>query len=97
QVWGRGVDIDSFHPAKRSDALRRTLGVDGRLAFLHVGRLAAEKGAHLIVDAYREAVKQLPPESTRLVIAGEGPERATLERTAPPGTHFLGFIDRHTA
>ena len=97
EVWGRGVDIGVFHPLKRDAELRTRLGLDGKFVFLHVGRLAAEKGAHAIVDAYAEAVKRLPPDSTRLVIAGEGPERAALERSAPPGTRFLGFIDRKQA
>ncbi|HKS05708.1 MAG TPA: glycosyltransferase family 1 protein [Gemmatimonadaceae bacterium] len=94
EVWGRGVDIERFHPSRRDAALRETLGIGNRFAFLHVGRLAAEKGAALILDAYRAAVAKLPADSTRLVIAGEGPSRAALERDAPPGTIFLGFVDR---
>lgn len=94
EVWGRGVDGDTFHPSKRDDAWRAKLGIGDRFAFLHVGRLAAEKGAHLIVEAYAEAVTHLPPDSTRLIIAGEGPARASLETSAPRDAIFLGFVER---
>jgi phosphatidylinositol alpha 1,6-mannosyltransferase len=94
EVWGRGVDIERFHPSRRDAALRAKLGLADRFVFLHVGRLAAEKGADLILEAYRAATTRLPADSTRLVIAGEGPSRAALERDAPPGTVFLGFVDR---
>lgn len=96
EVWGRGVDTDLFHPDKRDASYRQALGVDDQFVFLHVGRLAAEKGAHLILEAYAKARALLPPGSTRLVIAGEGPARAELERHAGPGVQFLGYLQRAT-
>src|SRR6478609_5071178 len=49
EVWGRGVDTSAFAPEHRSGALRSTYGVDDAVVFLHVGRLAAEKGVDVIV------------------------------------------------
>lgn len=96
-VWGCGVDAERFNPARRSQELRATLGIDGAFTFLYVGRLAAEKGVDVVVEAYRRAESQLPKGSVRLVIAGAGPEEKRLRGNAPPGTVFLGFLERNTA
>jgi glycosyltransferase involved in cell wall biosynthesis len=94
EVWGRSVDTESYAPAWRSDALRERLGVGDRCMLLYVGRLAAEKRVAQIIDAYRTALPLLPPDSTRLVIAGGGPHEDALRATAPAGTIFLGYLDR---
>jgi len=94
EVWGRGVDADMYHPAHRSTALRASLGVDDRFVFVHVGRLAAEKGIEVILDAFRQARALLPAGSIHLVIAGGGPAEPALRAAAPPGVTFLGFLDR---
>ncbi len=97
EVWGCGVDADLFSPARRSQTLRVKLGIDGAFTFLYVGRLAAEKGVDVVMEAYRRAEAQLPPGSTRLVVAGAGPEEDRLRASAPPGTVFLGFLERGSA
>lgn len=94
EVWGRGVDIESFTPARRSQEFRRELGVENRFTFLHVSRLAPEKGTDVVIEAYKRATRSLPPDSAQLVIAGEGPAEAALRSAAPPNTTFLGFLDR---
>jgi glycosyltransferase involved in cell wall biosynthesis len=71
--------------------------VRNRFAFLLVTRLAAEKCVHVVLEAYRRASARLAPDSTRLLIAGAGPERAALEAAAPPGAVFLGFVERQQA
>ena len=96
-VWGCGVDAERFSPARRSQELRVKLGIDGAFTFLYVGRLAAEKGVEVVVEAYRRAEARLPAGSTRLVIAGAGPEERRIRATAPDTTIFLGFLDRRTA
>ncbi len=94
EVWGRGVDAEKFHPARRSMELRNRLGLGGAFTFLYVGRLAAEKGVDVVFEAYRQVEAQLPAGSVRLVIAGAGPEEARLRTAAPTGTVFLGYLDR---
>jgi phosphatidylinositol alpha 1,6-mannosyltransferase len=96
EVWGRGVDAATYHPSRRSVALRDRLGIGERFAFLHVGRLAAEKGVEQIVEAYRVALRELPDDSTRLIIAGAGPREAAIRATAPAGVTMLGYLDRAT-
>ena len=84
--WGRGVDVELFHPDRRSDertlALRRQLAPHGETLLGYVGRLAPEKELHRLIELSR-----LP--GTRLVLVGEGPSREVLESQLP-GAAFLG-------
>ncbi len=71
-----GVDLVRFHPRDRDDA-RRRYGVDGAApVLLSVGHLIERKGHHLVIAA----LAQLP--GAKLLIAGDGPERAALELLA---------------
>jgi glycosyltransferase involved in cell wall biosynthesis len=96
EVWGRGVDVTAYHPRHRTEAWRARHHIGARFTFVHVGRLAAEKRVGHIVEAYAIAQRTLPQDSTRLVIAGAGPQEAALRAAAPPGTIFLGYLDRRT-
>ncbi|QYN20847.1 glycosyltransferase family 1 protein [Amycolatopsis sp. DSM 110486] len=75
-LWPRGVDLERFRPASS----RHT---DGRPVALYVGRLASEKGLHRLAPL---------AEGFRLVLVGDGPARAHLERTLPAGTVFTGML-----
>lgn len=94
QVWGRGVDLTAFSPHRRSQILRAAYGIDDSVVFLHVGRLAAEKGADRIVRAFLRARDLLPAGAARLLIAGSGPEESRLRQLAGPDVLFLGVLDR---
>lgn len=72
RVHHTGVDLDRFAPADR-DAAKRDLGVSQALV-VSVGALIPRKGHHIVIDALAD----LP--GVTLAIAGEGPERARLER-----------------
>ena len=72
-LWPRGVDIGLFHPRETDLRLPRPI-------FLSVGRIAVEKN----LDAFLSL--DLP--GTKVVV-GDGPARATLERTYPDAV-FLG-------
>lgn len=89
RVVSRGVDTQLFSPSRRSEALRRSWGaMPGDLVALCVGRLAAEKNLGLLVQAFeqlREADR-----SARLVLVGDGPERAALQARLPMAT-FAGL------
>ncbi|MHB1312401.1 MAG: glycosyltransferase family 4 protein [Gemmatimonadaceae bacterium] len=93
EVWGRAVDVDVFHPARRSPEWRRRLNLGDAVVFLHVGRLAAEKNVDLLLRGFAAARARLG-DRAQLVIAGDGPSSRSLRTAAPPGTHFVGFIDR---
>jgi phosphatidylinositol alpha 1,6-mannosyltransferase len=85
QIWGRGVDTERFHPAKRDAALHAELAPHGEVLAGYVGRLATEKRVDLLAG-----VAALP--GVRLVITGGGPESDEL-RAAIPDAVFLG--ERH--
>ncbi|MGH7858363.1 MAG: glycosyltransferase family 4 protein [Candidatus Binatia bacterium] len=58
------------------------------------GRLIPDKGLDWLLDAWSEVVRQRP--SARLLVLGDGPERASLERQAlelglSGSVHFLGY------
>jgi len=96
EVWGRGVDTEIFHPGRRSEALRAALGMGSRYTFLYVGRLASEKRADQVLDAFRLASEMLPRGVIHLVVAGTGPREAEFRASAPPDVTFLGLLDRRS-
>jgi len=62
---------------------------------LYVGKLARNKGTDLLVDAVRRAELDWP-----LVIAGDGPDRGTLQEQAAKSNvdvRFTGWVDRAEA
>ena len=85
----RGVDLNRFDPAHRSLNLRHSWGADDEtLVMLCVSRLAAEKNLELVIQAWRRAHED--GVKTRLVLVGDGPLRAELERDHPE-VHFAGY------
>lgn len=80
-VWGRGVDLDLFHPNRKLEAATATLKAkwapNGEKIVGYVGRLAAEKQVHRMSELFNIA-------NTKFVIVGDGPERKRLE------TEFAG-------
>lgn len=88
-VWGRGVDTTLFDVGKRSDRVRRELGIGaGEVVAVYVGRLAAEKNLHLLMDAWQHRSGNGPD---RLLLVGDGPLRTTLQAKAPKGVVFAGY------
>lgn len=89
-----GIDRRRFHPAARS-AEERARWVRGRpeaLLLVGAGRLAGEKRWDVVIDAFRRFRKR---HDAVLVLFGEGPERAALERRAAEcGDVFLAGFER---
>ncbi|WIG55692.1 MAG: Glycosyltransferase [Rhodanobacteraceae bacterium] len=84
----RGVDTDLFTPARRDAALRESWGVEGDTpVMLCVGRLAAEKGLGLALQAFRALQARVP--AARIVMVGDGPQRGALA-DAYPDVIFAG-------
>lgn len=81
-VVSRGVDAELFHPDKRSTELRRAWGVadDTPVAIL-VSRIAPEKNLPVVIAAF-EQMRAVRPDA-KLVMVGDGPARAALERQHP--------------
>lgn len=94
ELWRRGVNTILFHPKAASDELRTSWGAPDKTVIGYVGRLANEKR---ISD-----LKVLDNDSSiQLVIVGEGPARAKLERELPhaifTGFHSGDSLARHYA
>lgn len=82
KVVPRGVDVLRFHPGRRSHALRASWGAGPQTpVMLCVSRLALEKNLALLVRAYAQA--RLVAPDLKLVLVGDGPLRAELQRMAP--------------
>jgi len=80
-----GVDLERFVPEPRA-AARQKLGLPSSARLLlSVGHLIERKGHHIAIAA----LPLLPPD-VRLLIAGGGPDRATLQAQA----ERLGVADR---
>lgn len=91
-VLRNGVDLAQFHPPQAREELRRQLGLTGTI-LLSVGHLIERKGHDLAI----RALADLP--NTRLLIAGEGPERDSLtsivnERGLSHRVQFLGAVSQ---
>jgi phosphatidylinositol alpha 1,6-mannosyltransferase len=75
--WGRGVDLDGYHPRTRLEPeveqLRRSWAPNDELIVGYVGRLAPEKQ----VEAFA-ALRGVP--GIRIVIVGGGPSEASVRR-----------------
>lgn len=82
-VLRNGVDLAAFRPVADRAAARAELGLDGP-TLLSVGHLIERKRVHLTI----EALTHLPDH--RLVLVGDGPERAALAGLAAR----LGVADR---
>jgi glycosyltransferase involved in cell wall biosynthesis len=81
RVFERGVDGEMFHPCKRSEAVRKFLGVEpGAALVLYAGRLSKEKNLETLLRAFLRLTGDYP--EARLVIAGDGPHRRALVRSS---------------
>jgi glycosyltransferase involved in cell wall biosynthesis len=89
RVVSRGVDTRQFDPSRRSVALRASWGARPTdLVVLCVGRLAAEKNLDVLLRAFESLNAEDP--TARLVLVGDGPERAALQQRCPEA-HFAGL------
>lgn len=88
RFWPRGVDLDRFNPARRSQAMRRRMLAgrpDDSLLVLYVGRLANEKRVDLLLEAAKL-------DGVALTIVGDGAEREELEELFGDDAHFMGYV-----
>lgn len=94
-----GIDLDRFHPGDRA-AARSVLNLPaGSLVLVAVRRLVPRMGLDILLEAWAQVSRTLP--EAVLVIVGDGPERAALERLAGPAllnasVRFLGTVDEAT-
>ena len=106
-VVPRGVDLARFGPQHRDKGLRaqwldlsaQQAGAQEAPVLMCVSRMAAEKNLEVLLDGYR-ALRQ-SGSLAQLVMVGDGPVRASLERMYPEA-RFVGMktgldLSRHFA
>lgn len=88
--WGRGVDLDGYHPRLKLDAstaeLKNRLAPNGELIVGYVGRFAPEKQVERFA-----ALRGIP--GIRIALVGDGPSAASV-RSALAGmpVEYLGAL-----
>ena len=90
RVWARGVDTETFTPARRSPARRAAWGARHDVPVVaYVGRLSREKGIDDVPALSRWLRAQ--GQAHRLLFVGDGPMRAGLEAACPEAI-FTGKV-----
>jgi alpha-1,6-mannosyltransferase len=92
-----GVDLDTFTPLRRSQAVRACYAGPSETLLVHCGRLSAEKKPQRSLVTL--ATLRAGGLAARLVVAGAGPLRGHLERLAARDTlpvTFAGFLPSRT-
>jgi glycosyltransferase involved in cell wall biosynthesis len=84
--WDRGVDVARFGRRHRTEGL-----LPAGTNVLYAGRLTKEKGIDLLADAFLAARDRDP--ALHLVLAGGGPEAATLRDRLGDQATFLGWLE----
>ena len=85
--WGRGVDLETYHPRNRGTTaarrLRSRIAPNGETVIGYVGRLAPEKQVERL-----RVLRGFP--GVRIVIVGDGPSSASVKRElrGMPVTHL---------
>jgi teichuronic acid biosynthesis glycosyltransferase TuaC len=76
-----GFNPDVFHPRSRAQALEALGFAQQQRLVVFVGNLVPVKGVSFLIDAWQQLRNSGRLErDDRLVLVGEGPERATIER-----------------
>lgn len=76
-VWGRGVNTEQYSPHHRDTSL----WPDGKKKVLFVSRLVKEKEPNTLIRLYKLFEAKRP--DIRMVITGEGPTKAKLQKNMP--------------
>ena len=90
RLWPRGIELDRFHPARRSDEWRAGWGFEpSDVVISFVSRLVKEKG----LDVFAEVVRRLRQSGApiRALVVGDGPERGAFQ-AALPNAVFTGHL-----
>jgi glycosyltransferase involved in cell wall biosynthesis len=95
-VIPNGVDLKAFDaPPTRGSVMRSLHLPDDAVLVAAVGRLAPEKGFDRLIGAAHKLLNECP--KCRFVLAGEGPEHASLEELAKPLGDRFHLLGRYEA
>lgn len=100
RVVPTGLDLDEFSPGDRAAFCQR-YGLDPeRPILVYVGRVAHEKNIGFLLEVLARVRKRVP--EVMLVVAGDGPAKAALQRKAQQlalarNVLFIGYLPRGQA
>lgn len=89
-IWGRGINAEFFAPSYRDLNFRRQHNLEGKIAFLYVGRLAKEKNISLLFDSFERLNKKYQ-DRIALIVTGDGPQADELKNDASTNIIFTGY------
>lgn len=87
------IDYHRFHTGLDGTRVRAKYQLDDRPLVLYVGRISPHKGVHLLLQAFREVIKEVP--KARLLVVGEPTFPAYLRKLKGLGGNtvvFAGFV-----
>jgi glycosyltransferase involved in cell wall biosynthesis len=90
-LWKRGVDASTFRPDRPGrHEIRRALGWSPEdTVIAYVSRIAPEKNVDYLADALSIVAARRP--EARILMVGDGPSRAALERRLGTTARFVGY------
>ena len=90
-LWQRGVDATMFRPDRPGrHEIRRALGWAPEDPVIgYVSRIAPEKNVDYLADALAIVASRRP--DVRMLMVGDGPSRAALERRLGGAARFVGY------
>jgi colanic acid biosynthesis glycosyl transferase WcaI len=92
--YPNGADVGLFGPAKRSDAVRRRLGLAGKIGVIFAGLHGKAQGLEVALDA----AALVENKDIVILLLGDGPEKSGLVRDARrrglTNVRFLDLVER---
>lgn len=90
-VWGRGVDLERFHPSRRSKEFRQQYRfTNDDVVITWVGRLVPEKRPDIFAYVVRKLAKDNAP--FKALVIGAGPNEDQMKAMKLPNTTFAGWL-----
>lgn len=81
-VVTNGVDLARYHPQSRDAALERSYGIQGKFVAGYLGTHGLAHGLETILDAARRLKQSRDGADVRIILVGDGAEKAKLQRIA---------------
>ena len=92
-VLPRGIDLERFRPDRRDPEFWRAWGMNGGFKYLYVGRISEEKNVRALLEAFTRLADERADGSVNLVVVGDGPALAELQRAyRRPDIAFTGAL-----
>jgi phosphatidylinositol alpha 1,6-mannosyltransferase len=90
KLWSRGIHLDRYNPAFRSQQLRRKWDAENKKVILFCGRFVWYKDLETFIGVY-EYFKSKGNADVVFVLAGDGPIKDELQQRMPEA-YFPGYI-----